>query len=212
MADPVTYRPKTSEIPTEPGVYRFRDEQGRVIYVGKAKNLRNRLTSYFQDPANLHPRTQQMVFAASSVQWTVVANEVEALTLEYSWIKQYDPRFNVMYRDDKSYPYLAVSMGEEIPRMQIMRGARKKGVRYFGPYSHVWAIRETVDRSKSVPCACSQAFLDAPKPRPPLPTWLLRCSRLRWQDLHRRPLQARQQLTPVHVRQSAHIFAIFAPK
>ncbi|MDO5048297.1 MAG: excinuclease ABC subunit UvrC [Actinomycetaceae bacterium] len=150
MADPVTYRPKTSEIPTEPGVYRFRDEQGRVIYVGKAKNLRNRLTSYFQDPANLHPRTQNMVFSAASVQWTVVANEVEALTLEYSWIKQYDPRFNVMYRDDKSYPYLAVSMNEEIPRMQIMRGARKKGVRYFGPYSQVWAIRDTVDQLQKV--------------------------------------------------------------
>lgn len=150
MADPVTYRPKTSEIPTEPGVYRFRDEQGRVIYVGKAKNLRNRLTSYFQDPAHLHPRTQQMVFSAASVQWTVVANEVEALTLEYSWIKQYDPRFNVMYRDDKSYPYLAVSMGEDIPRMQIMRGARKKGTRYFGPYSQVWAIRDTFDQLQRV--------------------------------------------------------------
>lgn len=150
MADPVTYRPKTSEIPTSPGVYRFRDAEGRVIYVGKAKNLRNRLTNYFQDPANLHPRTQQMVFSAASVQWTVVATEVEALTLEYSWIKQYDPRFNVMYRDDKSYPYLAVSMGEDVPRMQIMRGARRKGARYFGPYSQVWAIRETVDQLQRV--------------------------------------------------------------
>ncbi|MDK8350962.1 excinuclease ABC subunit UvrC [Gleimia europaea] len=150
MADPVTYRPKTSEIPTEPGVYRFRDAEGRVIYVGKAKNLRNRLTNYFQDPAGLHPRTQQMVFSAASVQWTVVATEVEALTLEYSWIKQYDPRFNVMYRDDKSYPYLAVSMGENVPRMQIMRGARRKDTRYFGPYSQVWAIRETVDQLQRV--------------------------------------------------------------
>ena len=180
MADPVTYRPKTSEIPTEPGVYRFRDEQGRVIYVGKAKNLRNRLTSYFQDPANLHPRTQQMVFAASAVQWTVVANEVEALTLEYSWIKQYDPRFNVMYRDDKSYPYLAVSMGEEIPRMQIMRGARKKGVRYFGPYSHVWAIRETVDQLQKVfPVrTCSKGVLRRAQSqgRPCLLGYIERCS------------------------------------
>ncbi|MDO5034037.1 MAG: excinuclease ABC subunit UvrC [Actinomycetaceae bacterium] len=180
MADPVTYRPKTSEIPTEPGVYRFRDEQGRVIYVGKAKNLRNRLTNYFQDPANLHPRTQNMVFSAASVQWTVVANEVEALTLEYSWIKQYDPRFNVMYRDDKSYPYLAVSMGEEVPRMQIMRGARRKDTRYFGPYSQVWAIRETVDQLQRVfPIrTCSKAVYNRAQRagRPCLLGYIDRCS------------------------------------
>ena len=150
MADPAQYRPRTSEIPTAPGVYRFRDEHGRVIYVGKAKNLRNRLTSYFQDPARLHPRTQQMVFTAASVQWTVVANEVEALSLEYSWIKEYDPRFNVRFKDDKSYPYLAVSMGEEIPRMQVMRGARRRGTRYFGPFSQVWAIRDTVEQLQRV--------------------------------------------------------------
>ncbi|MDO5729712.1 MAG: excinuclease ABC subunit UvrC [Actinomycetaceae bacterium] len=150
MADPAIYRPRTSEIPTEPGVYRFRDEQGRVIYVGKAKNLRNRLTSYFQDPASLHPRTHQMVFTAASVQWTVVGNEVEALALEYSWIKEFNPRFNVMFKDDKSYPYLAISMAEEIPRMHIIRGARKKGTRYFGPYSQVWAIRDTVDQLQRV--------------------------------------------------------------
>ena len=145
MADPSTYRPKTGDIPARPGVYRFRDEQGRVIYVGKAKNLRNRLTNYFQDPANLHPRTQQMVFTAASVQWTVVNTEVEALALEFTWIKEFDPRFNVVYRDDKSYPYLAVSMGEEFPRVQITREAKRADTRYFGPYTAVWAIRETID-------------------------------------------------------------------
>ncbi|TDE90425.1 excinuclease ABC subunit UvrC [Occultella glacieicola] len=145
MADPSSYRPKPGEIPDSPGVYRFRDPHGRVIYVGKAVNLRSRLSSYFQNIVALHPRTQQMVTTASSVEWTVVANEVESLALEYSWIKEYDPRFNVKYRDDKSYPYLAVTMGEEVPRVQVMRGAKRKGTRYFGPYSHAWAIRETVD-------------------------------------------------------------------
>src|SRR5690625_1431492 len=145
MADPTTYRPKPGEIPTDPGVYRFYDQYGRVIYVGKAKNLRTRLSTYFQDIAALHPRTQQMVTTAHNVQWTIVANEVEALSLEYSWIKEFDPRFNVKYRDDKSYPYLAVTMGEEIPRVQVMRGKKKKDTRYFGPYTHAWAIRETVD-------------------------------------------------------------------
>lgn len=145
MADPATYRPRRGEIPTDPGVYRFYDQYGRVIYVGKAKNLRARLSTYFQDIAALHPRTQQMVTTANQVRWTIVANEVEALSLEYSWIKEFDPRFNVKYRDDKSYPYLAVTMGEEIPRVQVMRGKKKKGTRYFGPYTHAWAIRETVD-------------------------------------------------------------------
>jgi excinuclease ABC subunit C len=126
-------------------VYRFRDEHRRVIYVGKAKSLRQRLASYFQDLANLHPRTRTMVTTAASVEWTVVSTEVEALQLEYSWIKEYDPRFNVKYRDDKSYPYLAVTMNEEFPRVQVMRGQKKKGVRYFGPYGHAWAIRDTVD-------------------------------------------------------------------
>jgi len=145
MADPATYRPRPGEIPTDPGVYRFFEPHGRVIYVGKAKNLRARLSSYFQDLAGLHPRTQQMVTSANRVEWTVVANEVEALTLEYSWIKEFKPRFNVQYRDDKSYPYLAITMGEEIPRVQVMRGKKKPGTRYFGPYTHAWAIRETVD-------------------------------------------------------------------
>ena len=145
MADPSTYRPRPSEIPTSPGVYRFRDAHGRVIYVGKAKNLRSRLNSYFQDVAALHPRTRQMVTTAASVEWTVVETEVASLALEYAWIKEYDPRFNIKYRDDKSYPYLAVTMSEEVPRAMVMRGAKRKGNRYFGPYGHAWAIRETVD-------------------------------------------------------------------
>ncbi|MCT9078833.1 excinuclease ABC subunit UvrC [Streptomyces fulvoviolaceus] len=145
MADPSSYRPKPGQIPDSPGVYRFRDEHRRVIYVGKAKSLRQRLANYFQDLANLHPRTRTMVTTAASVEWTVVSTEVEALQLEYSWIKEYDPRFNVKYRDDKSYPYLAVTMNEEYPRVQVMRGHKKKGVRYFGPYGHAWAIRDTVD-------------------------------------------------------------------
>ncbi|MET7916589.1 excinuclease ABC subunit UvrC [Streptomyces avermitilis] len=145
MADPSSYRPKPGEIPDSPGVYKFRDEHHRVIYVGKAKSLRQRLASYFQDLAGLHPRTRTMVTTAASVEWTVVSTEVEALQLEYSWIKEYDPRFNVKYRDDKSYPYLAVTMNEEFPRVQVMRGHKRKGVRYFGPYGHAWAIRDTVD-------------------------------------------------------------------
>ncbi|MGN6414563.1 excinuclease ABC subunit UvrC [Flexivirga sp.] len=146
MADPSTYRPKPGEIPVDPGVYKFRDKDGRVIYVGKAKSLRSRLSSYFQDIAALHPRTRTMVTTGASVEWTVVRNEVEALQLEYSWIKEFDPRFNVKYRDDKSYPYLAVTMGEEFPRAQVMRGTKRKGTRYFGPYAHAWAIRETLDQ------------------------------------------------------------------
>lgn len=145
MADPCSYRPAVGTIPVGPGVYRFRDDRGRVVYVGKAKGLRSRLSSYFQDVQNLHPRTRQMVTTASSVEWTVVATEVEALQLEYSWIKQFDPRFNVKYRDDKSYPSLAVTLYEDYPRLQVMRGPKKKGVRYFGPYAHAWAIRETLD-------------------------------------------------------------------
>jgi excinuclease ABC subunit C len=145
VADPTTYRPRSGEIPESPGVYRFRDASGRVIYVGKAKSLRSRLNSYFADLASLHPRTQTMVTTATDVEWTVVSTEVEALQLEYSWIKEFDPRFNVKYRDDKSYPYLAVTMGEQFPRVQVMRGAKRRGTRYFGPYAHAWAIRETVD-------------------------------------------------------------------
>ncbi|GGR47383.1 excinuclease ABC subunit UvrC [Streptomyces roseolus] len=145
MADPTSYRPAPGQIPDVPGVYKFRDEHRRVIYVGKAKSLKQRLANYFQPLASLHPRTATMVTTAASVEWTVVSTEVEALQLEYSWIKEYDPRFNVKYRDDKSYPYLAVTLNEEFPRVQVMRGQKKKGVRYFGPYAHAWAIRETVD-------------------------------------------------------------------
>ncbi|MFJ6407227.1 excinuclease ABC subunit UvrC [Streptomyces hydrogenans] len=145
MADPTSYRPAPGQIPDTPGVYKFRDEHRRVIYVGKAKSLKQRLANYFQPLASLHPRTATMVTTAASVEWTVVSTEVEALQLEYSWIKEYDPRFNVKYRDDKSYPYLAVTLNEEFPRVQVMRGHKKKGVRYFGPYAHAWAIRETVD-------------------------------------------------------------------
>ena len=126
MPDPITYRPAPGTIPDSPGVYRFWDATNRVIYVGKAKSLRSRLNSYFADLANLHPRTRQMVTTAAQVQWTVVGTEVEALQLEYNWIKEFDPRFNVRYRDDKSYPSLAVTLYEEYPRLQVMRGARRR--------------------------------------------------------------------------------------
>ncbi|WP_250257663.1 excinuclease ABC subunit UvrC [Dermabacter sp. Marseille-Q3180] len=145
MADPATYRPAPGSIPTDPGVYRFLDPDSRVIYVGKAKNLRQRLSNYFQDLTHLHPRTQKMVTTASQVQWTVVTSDVEALTLEYTWIKEFDPRFNVKFRDDKSYPFLVVTMGNKVPRAMITRKERHKSDRSFGPYAHVWAIRETLD-------------------------------------------------------------------
>lgn len=143
--DPSTYRPATGEIPTQPGVYRFRDADRRVIYVGKAKNLRARLNSYFGNPAALMQRTFTMVHTAASVDWTVVNNEVEALQLEWTWIREFRPRFNVMFRDDKSYPYLAITMQDEYPRAFVTRGSRKKGVTYFGPFTQVWAIKETLD-------------------------------------------------------------------
>ncbi|MFD1211471.1 excinuclease ABC subunit UvrC [Arthrobacter sp. GCM10027362] len=145
MADPSSYRPRTGEIPTNPGVYRFRDEHKRVIYVGKAKNLRSRLTSYFAAPETLQPKTRAMVHSAASVEWTVVGSELEAIQLEYTWIKEFAPRFNIMFRDDKSYPYLAVTMSEKFPRVQVMRGERRKGTKYFGPFYPAKAIRETVD-------------------------------------------------------------------
>ncbi len=145
MADPASYRPAPGTIPTDPGVYTFRDADDRVLYVGKAKNLRNRLSNYFQDPAHLNPRIRTMVYTADHVQWTVVSSELEALNLEYTWIKKFAPRFNVMYRDDKTYPMLAVSVKEQFPRAFLYRGPRKKGVRYFGPYPKAWAIRETLE-------------------------------------------------------------------
>jgi len=145
MADTVPYRPKTGEIPTGPGVYRFRDAKKRVLYVGKAKNLRARLSNYFQPLRNLHERTRRMVTTAASVEWTVVANEFEALQLEYTWIKEFNPPFNVQFRDDKTYPYLAVTLADEVPRAMVTRNRGIKGARYFGPYTKVWAIRETLD-------------------------------------------------------------------
>ncbi|WP_175412674.1 excinuclease ABC subunit UvrC [Streptomyces sp. TRM64462] len=180
MADPSSYRPKPGQIPDSPGVYKFRDEHRRVIYVGKAKSLRQRLASYFQDLAGLHPRTRTMVTTAASVEWTVVSTEVEALQLEYSWIKEFDPRFNVKYRDDKSYPYLAVTLDEEFPRVQVMRGHKQKGVRYFGPYAHAWAIRETVDlllRVFPVRTCTSGVFKNAARTgRPCLLGYIGKCS------------------------------------
>ncbi|OFO12863.1 excinuclease ABC subunit C [Corynebacterium sp. HMSC22B11] len=141
----VDYRPAPGTIPTQPGVYTFRDKHDRVIYVGKAKNLRARLSNYFQDLSQLHPRTRTMVQTANRVQWTVVGSEFEALNLEYTWIKRFNPRFNVMYRDDKTYPMLAISVKDRFPRAYLYRGPRRKGVRYFGPYPKAWAIRETLE-------------------------------------------------------------------
>src|SRR6202047_4319584 len=146
MPDPAMYRPAPGSIPVEPGVYRFRDPHGRVIYVGKAKSLRSRFTSYFADISTLMPRTRQMVTTAASVEWTVVSTEVEALQLGNNWIKEVAPGCTGGSRDDKSYPVLAVTLNEEYPRLMVYRGPRRKGVRYFGPYSHAWAIRETLDR------------------------------------------------------------------
>ena len=140
------FRPKTSDIPAKPGVYKWRDGQGRVIYIGKAKNLRNRLTNYFQPLYLLHPRTQTMVLTARSLEWTVVATELESLTLEYTWIKEFDPRFNVQFRDDKTYPYLAVSTGERVPRVWVTRSRKRRDTRYFGPYAKVWELRHSLDR------------------------------------------------------------------
>lgn len=141
MADPTTYRP--SEIPDEPGVYRFFDENNKVIYVGKARSLRNRLNSYFQK--NVGEKTYRMIHAANRVDWTVVRTEVEALQLEFTWIKEENPQFNVQFKDDKSYPYLAISQDEEFPRIFITRRAKRKGVVYFGPFTHAWALRSTFD-------------------------------------------------------------------
>jgi len=136
---------RPGSIPDTPGSYQFKDAEGRVIYVGKAKSLRSRLNNYFADPATLHPRTAQMVATAESVEWIQVATEVDALMLEYSLLQRYKPRFNVRLVDDKSYPFLAITTDDEWPRAMVMRGARKKGVRYFGPYGHAYAIRETLD-------------------------------------------------------------------
>jgi excinuclease ABC subunit C len=155
-------RPKPDAIPDHPGVYLFRDASGRVIYVGKAISLRKRLASYFQPLRNLHPRTAAMVEASATVEWVLVQNEVEALQLEYNFIKQHRPRYNVRYRDDKTYPWLAVTVSEEIPRPRVERGAKRKGTRYFGPYAHAYAIRETLDLLlRTFPMrTCSQGVFD----------------------------------------------------
>lgn len=161
MTDPASYRPPPNSVPTRPGVYRFRNPHGKVVYVGKARSLRNRLASYFQDPNALHPRTRAMVTTASSVDWVVVNSDVEALVLEHTWIKEYDPQFNVAFKDDKSYPFLAVTLDDEIPRVFVTRNARRKGTRYFGPYAKVWAIRQTLDTLLvALPMrSCSDAIL-----------------------------------------------------
>jgi excinuclease ABC subunit C len=145
MTDTVAYRPKAGEIPTSPGVYRFRDDAGRILYVGKAKNLRARLSNYFAPLTSLHERTRRMVTTASSVEWSVVGSEFEALQLEFSWIKEFNPPFNVQFRDDKTYPYLAITLADDVPRVLVTRNRKIAGARYFGPYTKVWAIRETLD-------------------------------------------------------------------
>jgi excinuclease ABC subunit C len=139
------WRPRRGEIPTAPGVYRFRDDAGRVLYVGKAKNLRARLTNYFQPLHSLHERTRRMVTSARAVEWTIVGTELEALQLEYTWIKEFAPPFNIKFRDDKTYPYLAITLGDRVPRVMVTRTRGLRGARYFGPYTKVWAVRETVD-------------------------------------------------------------------
>ena len=145
MANDVSFRPKTSEIPTDPGVYRFLDETGRVLYVGKAKNLRARLSSYFAPLSTLQEKTRRMVQSAVDVNWTIVKTEFEALQLEFTWIKEFNPPFNVRFKDDKSYPYLAITMTDAVPRVFITRNRDIKGAKYFGPYTQAWAVRETLD-------------------------------------------------------------------
>ncbi|WP_292861130.1 excinuclease ABC subunit UvrC [Microbacterium sp.] len=145
MANALPYKPKPGEIPTQPGVYRFRDADGRVLYVGKAKNLRARLSNYFAPLHTLHERTRRMVLTAASVEWTVVASDVESLQLEYMWIQEYSPPFNVRYKDDKSYPYMAITLGDEAPRVIVTRNRRIPGARYFGPYPKIWAVHDTID-------------------------------------------------------------------
>ncbi|NCA07234.1 MAG: excinuclease ABC subunit UvrC [Micrococcales bacterium] len=145
MANEVSFRPKTSEIPTNPGVYRFLDENGRVLYVGKAKNLRARLSSYFAPLSTLQEKTRRMVQSAVDVNWTIVKTEFEALQLEFTWIKEFNPPFNVRFKDDKSYPYLAITLSDAVPRVFITRNREIKGAKYFGPYTQAWAVRDTLD-------------------------------------------------------------------
>ena len=210
MADPSSYRPKPGQIPDSPGVYKFRDEHRRVIYVGKAKSLRQRLANYFQDLAGLHPRTRTMVTTAASVEWTVVSTEVEALQLEYSWIKEYDPRFNVKYRDDKSYPYLAVTMNEEFPRVQVMRGHKQQGRPLLR------AVRARVGdprHRRPAPARLPRAHLlgrrlqERRPHRPPLPARLHRqvLGALRRADLGRGPPRTGRGVQRLHGRPHGHV-------
>ncbi|MCU1478253.1 MAG: excinuclease subunit [Subtercola sp.] len=145
MSDTVSYRPKAGEIPTQPGVYRFRDANGRILYVGKAQNLRARLSNYFAPLRSLHERTRRMVTTAASVEWTVVGTDVEALQLEYTWIKEFEPPFNVKFRDDKTYPFMAITLADEAPRVMVTRNQKIKGAKYFGPYPKIWAVHDTID-------------------------------------------------------------------
>jgi len=145
LSDPKDWKPKSGEIPTQPGVYRFRDASGRVIYVGKAINLRQRLSNYFQPLRSLHQRTRHMVLSANQVEWTVVGSDFEALQLEYTWIKEFDPPYNVKFRDDKTYPYMVITLADEAPRVMVTRNRRIPGARYFGPYPKIWAVRETIE-------------------------------------------------------------------
>ena len=141
----LSYRPAPGEIPTNPGVYRFRDDAGRILYVGKAKNLRARLSNYFAPLHTLHERTRRMVTTATGVEWTVVSSDVEALQLEYMWIQEFSPPFNVRYKDDKSYPYMAITLADEAPRVMVTRNHKIRGAKYFGPYPKVWAVHEVID-------------------------------------------------------------------
>lgn len=178
-AGTVSWRPKAGEIPTSPGVYRFRDASGRVLYVGKAINLRQRLSNYFQPLRSLHERTRHMVLSASAVEWTVVGSDFEALQLEYTWIKEFNPPYNVKFRDDKTYPFMAVTLADEAPRVIVTRNHHIPGARYFGPYPKVWAVRETVDlMTKAFPirtCSDSSYKRAMESGRPCFPSQIGRC-------------------------------------
>ncbi|MDD7385046.1 MAG: excinuclease ABC subunit UvrC [Actinomycetaceae bacterium] len=180
MTNPADYRPEKGALPTDPGVYRFLDSEGKVLYVGKAKNLRNRVSHYFRDETKIIRRIRQMLHMASKVEWVVVGSEIEALTLEFAWINEFEPPFNVVFRDDKSYPYLAVSVGEDVPRVWITRGKHRKGVRYFGPYTKVWAIKETLEQLRTafpVRTCTAGVYADAQRSqRPCLLGYIGKCS------------------------------------
>jgi excinuclease ABC subunit C len=179
VADPLSYRPKAGEIPTQPGVYRFKNDAGRVLYVGKAKNLRARLSNYFAPLHSLHERTRRMVTSASGVDWTVVGSDIEALQLEYTWIKEFDPPFNVKFRDDKTYPFMAITLADEAPRVLVTRNPKIRGAKYFGPYPKIWAVHDTIDLMiKAFPirtCSDSSYKLAMQTGRPCFPGQIGRC-------------------------------------